>query len=884
MSSPFSQFQKRIFLCHGQVRDRFAPPHGVPLEFDQFLHQHLRSLGYEIMVYYNHTGLYFYDPISRDWIIEGKSTASPPTVPTGQPTRPSLLAPAPGGLSLRQRANRPVAQGTPAPSGQPARMCYPNLNRLTEILPHLRRLTAPGSPHAAIIFDSDHLGDFSAHGSTVEQFRGFLDKDIHRLPATSKTILVFLFGMPLSPLLDHLRDKPALKLLLSQNQNHDLQGMAQRIQVGSPDRDEVARLIHYYRLMRGLPVDWRTLEKNVLRLTAMLKGEDASDRSVSAAIPSGRTLKDLEHHLNPLAEAGRTLDAAAVRTMTGQQVSERSALERLDAMIGLDHFKDFIRKTRKSWQFQQAQSKPPIAPIDDVLRFAASISRQGAGHFLHLVLKGNPGTGKTTVAQLIGEIYQEAGLLEIGHTIKTGRHDLVAGYVGQTAIKTQERIEQARGGVLFIDEAYSLVEGGDNDFGREAITTLIKAMDDDKDNLCVIFAGYPDDMDRLMAANAGFERRVKTIVLDDYHPEQLAAIFADCCRRAHPPVVCDAELTALLPRFFQEMYDQRGKDFGNAGTINTLFDDMRKALHDELDTPADSYTLSQRHLPARYQHYLTQIEAADRGGPLEELEALAGLAGVKTRIRDLIDDKALNQARQAQGLAQEPVRPGHYLFLGNPGTGKTTVARLMGAQFKRMGLLKTARLVEMTASQLSGQQYLGHAEKAVHDQVKEALGGILFIDEAHQLAQDRGFGHNALTALTPLLTNHAHELTVICAGYTDQMQALFNIDPGLKRRFEIIEFADFTADELTAAFNRFVRQAGFTCSPDAQPALQRLFTWMVENKTLAFGNAGAAEKVFERARRHLAQRVKPNAATEVEAINTILAKDIPQTADCGDLL
>ena len=259
------------------------------------------------------------------------------------------------------------------------------------------------------------------------------------------------------------------------------------------------------------------------------------------------------------------------------------------------------------------------------------------------------------------------------------------------------------------------------------------------------------------------------------------------------------------------------------------------------------------------------------------------MAGVKTRIRNLIDLMALEQARQAQGLAQEPVRPGHYLFVGNPGTGKTTVARLMGAQFKRMGLLKTTRFVDITASQLSGQQYLGHAEKAVQDQVAKALGGILFIDEAHQLAQDHGFGRNALTALTPLLTNHAHELTVICAGYTDQMQALFSIDPGLKRRFEIIEFADFTAEELTVAFNRFVRQAGFACSPDAQPTLQRLFTWMVDNKTSAFGNAGAAEKVFERARRHLAQRVQSNLATHPDAINTILAKDIPQPTDCGDL-
>lgn len=889
MSSPLHRFDQRIFLCYGQVRDRFVPPHGVPLYFDEFLHQHLRALGYETLCYYSHHGLYFYDRTSRDRIIEGEAAAGQPAPPAGPPARISPLAPGPGGLTLRKRMNRHMPGAAPASPGQTVRMCYPNLNRLTEILGHLRRLTAPGSRDAAIIFDSDHLGDFSAHGPTVEQFRGFLDGDLRRLPPSSRTILVFLFGMELSQLIEYLRHKPALNLLLSLDQNHTPQGIAQLIHVGPPDRDEVARLVHYYRLMHGLPVNWPTLDKCILRLTASLRGENAGDRGASSPSLGGHPLRDLEHRLKPLAETRRTLDATTMRAITGQSVTERSALERLDAMVGLNDFKDFIRQTLKAQKYIQQGMQPeqPKGHADDLLRFAEPAPCCSApGSFLHLVLKGNPGTGKTTVAQLLGEIYQEAGLLKIGHTVKTGRHDLVAGYVGQTAIKTRERIEQALGGVLFIDEAYSLVQGGDNDFGREAITTLIEAMDAYKDNLCVIFAGYPEDMDRLLASNAGFARRIKTVALEDYGPVQLADLFAQQCQNASPPVTCDAELTALLPRFFQEMYDQREKDFGNAGTIKTLFEDMRTALVNALDleAPLTSYTLSRRHVPERFQLYLTQIEEADRGGPLEALEALVGLAEVKCRIRELINTLELGQQRQRLGLPQEPVQAGHYLFVGNPGTGKTTVARLMGMQFKRMGLLKTARVVEITASQLSGQQYMGHAEKAVQDQVERALGGILFVDEAHQLAQEHGYGRNALTALTPLLTRHAAELTVIFAGYPNQMQAIFAIDPGLKRRFETIEFADFTVAELVAAFERFVRLAGYICSPDAQPALLHLFAWMVENRTPAFGNAGAAEQVFQQARRNLARRVKANAASGAEAINTILVQDIPQPAHCSALL
>jgi len=875
MSSPFSPFQKRIFVCYGQVRDCFVPPEGVPVQFDQYLHRHLRGLGY-LIGYYGHQGLYFYDQPSHDWIFAGKNSTSAPTGSSRLPGS-SPLAAAPGGLSLR-RHHQPVSSA-PATPAQTQHRCYPNLNRLPEMLPYLRRLIRPGNPDVAIVFDSDHLSDFSTQGPSVDQFRGFLDVDLRRLPADSRTIFIFAFGMEFNQLIPHLQHKPALHLL-GPDQNTPQDGLARLIHVGSPDRDEVTRLIHYYRLRHGLGVEWLTLEKNVLQLTALLKGQETGTGRL-------RTLRDLEHRLRSLVSGSNRLDAAAVRAMTGRAVCTQTALERLEAMIGLDQFKDYIRQKLKSWRFDQAASpaRPHDAhPADDILRLADRPPRPAGRNFLHLVLKGNPGVGKTTIARLIGEIYQEAGLLEIGHTLKVGKDGLVAGFVGQTAIKTRECVIQALGGVLFIDEAYNLVTGNETDFGREAINTLIDAMDEHKDNLCVIFAGYPDDMDRLVAANAGFLRRVEVIEIEDYRPEHLAAIFADLGRRAHPPVVCDAELSALLPRFFQEMYDQRTRDFGNAGTVNTLFEAMRKAAQNELDAPADRYILSQCHVPPRFQACLRQIATANRSEPLEELEALAGLTGVKTRIRALIDTMSLEQARQAQGMAREPVRPGHYLFVGNPGTGKTTVARLMGEQFKRMGLLKTGRVVEVTASQLAGQAYIGHAEKAVQDRVAEALGGILFIDEAHQLAQPHGFGQNALTALTPLLTNHAHELTVICAGYTLQMQGLFALDPGLKRRFEIIEFADLTADELVMAFHRFVGQAGFVCSPETRPALEGLLHWMVAHRTPTFGNAGTAGTVFDRARHRLAQRIRTAGITHSEAINTLLAQDIPKPDDCGDLL
>ena len=191
----------------------------------------------------------------------------------------------------------------------------------------------------------------------------------------------------------------------------------------------------------------------------------------------------------------------------------------------------------------------------------------------HLVFYGNPGTGKTTVARIIANLYKELGVISKGQFVETDRSGLVAGYVGQTAIKTKELIDSAMGGVLFIDEAYTLApEGsGGNDFGQEAIDTLLKAMEDNRDDFIVIVAGYPDLMNRFINSNPGLNSRFnKYLYFNDYNAEELEKIFMLMCEKYQ--YVPDEELKEKLPEFFQLMVLTKPDNFANAREVRNIFE------------------------------------------------------------------------------------------------------------------------------------------------------------------------------------------------------------------------------------------------------------------------------------------------------------------------
>lgn len=676
-----------------------------------------------------------------------------------------------------------------------------------------------------------------------------------RLPASNLNQCIFLFSCDRYEDLCRVAEDlsiPEIRSVILRDQSSTPKNSI--AEVTAPERGEIMRLIQYASQLYQIPTAGEDLET----LAEWMTAEGVRARQWLARFAE---LEDIN-----LETARRSGWFSASRG------DRRSIEERLNALVGLDTIKERIYELAAWLSLRSRKKASEDTPVDPPM--------------LHLVFTGNPGTGKTTVARLVGEIYHDLGLIRRGHLVEVKASDLVAEYVGQTAMKTNRVIDQALDGVLFIDEAYSLTEADRGGFGQEAVDTLLKRMEDDRHRLVVIVAGYPEKMDHFLQSNPGLPRRFpkeNQFDFPDYNPAELWQIFTQML--ANRDIRYDEETGKGYQEIVEALYASRDELFGNAGEMRNLAEavDRRRAYRIVRNNLPDSTPLSLDDVPGKYQVYQRSREIV-LDEVMSQLEELVGLEPVKSFTRALVHRIQLEQTRQTQepGFQNLPAIQ-HLIFTGAPGTGKTTVARLFGNIYRSLGLLRKGHCVEVTRADLVAG-YVGQTAIKTREKIKEALDGVLFIDEAYAL--ERGgqmdYGHEAIDTLVKAMEDFQNRLLVIVAGYPDEMDRFIAMNPGLKSRFgAVVHFPNFSSEELLEIFSSKLEREGFSASPEVQEKARTYLKSLIARDGNQFGNARAVNGLVEQMKSRLAERIFNQAqdqpgteAPVVEDLSVFLPVDV----------
>ncbi|WP_150242839.1 AAA family ATPase [Nocardiopsis quinghaiensis] len=630
----------------------------------------------------------------------------------------------------------------------------------------------------------------------------------------------------------------------------------------------------------------------------ILRDSEANRRETAGAMPVSRRTgrgdrsdgPDAEGRAQPLrgrSDTGpRPVRSAAGEVHGEEPVPVDRALAELEDMIGLDPVKQQVRGIAASIEAARLRADAGF-PVERPLR--------------HLVFSGPPGTGKTSVARTLATIFHSFGLLPTSRVVEAQRADLVGEYLGATAIKTNELVDRALGGVLFVDEAYSLVNEGDGQsdrFGNEAVQTLLKRAEDDRDQLVIVLAGYEKEMDAFLASNPGLASRFATrISFPSYSADELFRIAESLVHQRGDTLEAGAA-QALRRRFDQVVQREVVDELGNGRFARSVVEKAAQARDVRVvtagvdgDAPAprpeaeDLITVRAADVETAHRELTSRLpgfgEAPGIEEALAELDAMIGLEPVKEQVRSIVAQLRVAKLREEQGLLnQAPMR--HFVFSGPPGTGKTTVARVLGRVFAALGLLGRADVVEAQRADLVGE-HLGATAVKTNRLVDRALGGVLFVDEAYSLVNPGysggdAFGAEAIQTLLKRAEDDRSRLVVVLAGYPAEMERFLLSNAGLSSRFNVrVRFPSYSPAELTEIAEAVAARTGDAFDDTAREDLRSIFAHVCEAGWIdELGNGRFARSLFEKACSHRDLRVSQEvgeAATAAE-LTVVTSADV----------
>ena len=486
---------------------------------------------------------------------------------------------------------------------------------------------------------------------------------------------------------------------------------------------------------------------------------------------------------------------------------------------------------------------------------------------LHMMFLGNPGTGKTTIARKVTKMLYDLDCIRINKLVEVSRQDLIGEYSGETAPKVEKVIESAMGGVLFVDEAYSLKLSNNDQLGSEAIATLIKCMEDNKDELVVIFAGYTKEMQEFIHANSGIKSRIGyTIEFADYSEDELYEILKLKVNKIGFEI--DKK---IIPNIMEILkFGKHKRDFGNGRFVDNLLTSMLKK-HSMNYKKENIFIIGEQDIPS-IDELMGETSGERNPEKIEELfDDIFGMDKIKEQVIQLGKYIKFQEELSKITAKRLPDMRLHMLFTGDAGTGKTTMARKITQMLYNLGIIRINKLIEVDRKDLVAE-YIGQTAPKTQRVIEGALGGVLFIDEAYSLSPKdslNDLGKEAIATLIKAMEDNRDDLVVIFAGYTKEMKDFVNSNSGIASRIGYtFEFENYKDEELYKIFEIKCKKYDLIIKPDVKEKIMEVFKYFssVEN----FGNGRFVDKMLQEilVKHSMNKNLMKN-------INTLMVDDIP---------
>ncbi|MDR1481032.1 MAG: AAA family ATPase [Synergistaceae bacterium] len=858
----------KIFLIYGNLDDMFMTADLQKRGFRPFLNSYLKSLGYERIVYYSgakNVGKFVLDDESAVLAINRNRNSGAPTGGDSAKKKRRILNP-----GASRIVAEPPPESPPPDAEQHLVYSQPKITPF-EFLDDARVMMSSNERKSAVVFTfmQDFITDHGPMQPYLELVSHLWDE---YSSAVNKNICIFLApNLASSDICRMFGSVPNGDTLKNKffNQN----GTANRsacIEIGLPNADEIGYMFESLRIAGegGKKISFvRSGKRRISRAVMFLSREADRDEN---GMGSMRGIYGLLSSY--IARFDVDVIHIAENDIRGiysrwKAADEPDPLEKLRDTRGWESVYKRINEILKDNDLTRAGARDFVPSRGFANERLIAPSDFGPRYPIpHFVIRGNPGVGKTTVARLIGRIFYDAGILRKGLTVEAKRDDLVDVYVGGTAIKTTECVERADEGVLFIDDAYSLFEErSDHNYPKEAIDTLVPIMTNpDRYKLCLIMAGYPEPMDRLLEMNPGLRSRFSTaniLTIEDYRPDLLRDIFAGACLKKGFRFwgSGEGEDDPLdLDLFFSNMYNARNRaDFGNARDVVALAYEV--VLQSSVRDSSSKVIIREDFGGA--QKFFKRRDVTSIDDIYAELDGYVGLDFIKDIFKNVRLE--ILDAREClrRGVPVEEY-PDHYIFAGNPGTGKTTVGRLMGKFYHMMEVMGGGETMFEDASALVGSHY-GDSKDRTLRVIQKAIdrNSVLYIDEAYQII-DSGYAAEAIGAMMTKMTDNAADFKMIFGMYSNRVEDFLALNTGLSRRLRTVQFPDYNPEQLLEIFARSVKTQGCVATDEVLDRMRLVFMKMYDVRTESFGNAGEVKKILTDMRRLRLERTEGMSADD----------------------